>query len=572
MPDIWMDVDTALAEVPVNLMPLIDDTTFKDIEGAVAYNAAGMALRWHFVTTGGSYTVTSVTPTTGGDYDWTDQGDSGVYTIEIPASGGASINNDTEGFGWFSGVATGVLPWRGPVIGFRAAIVNDALIDGGEFLRVDTRQFNGQNVTADSGRPEVNTTHWGGTAVASALVRGNLIQVEGTDATDYLEGLDNAVLSAVSTLQSTADDIETDTQDLQSRLGSPAGSISTYLETLIAEIGTAGDGLTAIPDVETLLTRLGAPADFGGGQSIAENLQDMAGATFSSSTDSLEAIRNRGDAAWTGGGEGGTDWTADERTAIRAILGIPGSGTTPDDPTTGILDTIRDLAATIDSEVGSIKTQTDQFVFTESGFVDCNVYRWRAGTPGNLDGNGFVPANVAAINGNTGRADELASWLDNEVLEDVYTDTQAIRNTLGSPAVSIAGDIAALNDISATDVWAAATRTLTALDEDTTTLDLDATIRAALGLASANLDTQLGDLPTAAENAAGLLDLANGVETGITLRQLNRAIGAVLAGLVSGAGTDTEVFKGIGQSSGGTTRVTVAADEDGNRTAVTLNL
>jgi hypothetical protein len=129
MPDLWMDVDAALAEVPVNVLPLIDDTDFKSIEGAVAFNAAGMALRWHFVTTAGAYTVTSVTPTSGGDYDWTDQGDSGVYTIEIPASGGASINNDTEGFGWFTGVATGVLPWRGPTIGFRAAATNNSLVD-----------------------------------------------------------------------------------------------------------------------------------------------------------------------------------------------------------------------------------------------------------------------------------------------------------------------------------------------------------------------------------------------------------------------------------------------------------
>jgi hypothetical protein len=43
----------------------------------------------------------------------------------------------------------------------------------------------------------------------------------------------------------------------------------------------------------------------------------------------------------------------------------------------------------------------------------------------------------------------------------------------------------------ATAVWASGTRILTALDEDTTTLDLDATIRAAMGLAAANLDTQL---------------------------------------------------------------------------------
>lgn len=129
MPDIWMDVDTALAEVPVNLLPLLDDTDFKAIEAAIAYNAAGLALYWHFVTAAGVYTVTAVTPTSGGDYDWIDQGNAGIYTIEIPASGGASINNDTEGFGWFTGKATGVLPWRGPVIGFRAAALNNLLIE-----------------------------------------------------------------------------------------------------------------------------------------------------------------------------------------------------------------------------------------------------------------------------------------------------------------------------------------------------------------------------------------------------------------------------------------------------------
>jgi hypothetical protein len=129
MADIWFDVDTALAEVPVNMLPLLDDADAKTIEDAVAYNASGLALNWHFVTSAGAYTVTAVTPTTAGNYDWADTGTSGVYTIEIPASGGASINNDTEGYGWFTGVATGVLPWRSPIYGFRAAAINDSLCD-----------------------------------------------------------------------------------------------------------------------------------------------------------------------------------------------------------------------------------------------------------------------------------------------------------------------------------------------------------------------------------------------------------------------------------------------------------
>lgn len=164
MPDLYLDVDVALAEVPVNILPLIDDTDFKSIEGAVAYNAAGMALRWHFVTCDGAYTVTSVTPTTSGSYDWTDQGDSGIYTIEIPASGGTSINNDTEGFGWFTGVATGILPWRGPVIGFRRAALNDLFLEGSAASTNLEDFFDGTGYAGGTAKLTVDVTKLLGTA------------------------------------------------------------------------------------------------------------------------------------------------------------------------------------------------------------------------------------------------------------------------------------------------------------------------------------------------------------------------------------------------------------------------
>lgn len=51
----------------------------------------------------------------------------------------------------------------------------------------------------------------------------------------------------------------------------------------------------------------------------------------------------------------------------------------------------------------------------------------------------------------------------------------------------------------AAEVWAEGTRTLTAIDEDSTTLDIDAALRAGLGMSSANLDTQLAAIPTLAE-------------------------------------------------------------------------
>lgn len=110
-------VNVALAEVPVNVSALTDDTDFKTRETTVAYNAAGMDLTWNFIAADGSFTQTPVTPTSGGSYDWTHQGDA-IFTIEMPATGGASINNNQAGYGWFTGVATGVLPWTGPMIEF----------------------------------------------------------------------------------------------------------------------------------------------------------------------------------------------------------------------------------------------------------------------------------------------------------------------------------------------------------------------------------------------------------------------------------------------------------------------
>ncbi len=63
---------------------------------------------------------------------------------------------------------------------------------------------------------------------------------------------------------------------------------------------------------------------------------------------------------------------------------------------------------------------------------------------------------------------------------------------------------------------------------------------------------------------------AHVVETGVTFNQLCRAIGAMLCGRVTGGNTTTEIFKAMDNA--GTTRVTVTADEDGNRSAVALNL
>ena len=161
-----------------------------------------------------------------------------------------------------------------------------------------------------------------------------------------------------------------------------------------------------------------------------------------------------------------------------------------------------------------------------------------------------------------------------------------IIGRLGTPAgASISVDVAAIKSDTATAVSQTAA----------------AAIRADVGLASANLDTQLStiasyvdteigtlqttataikaktdnlpaapaavsDIPTANQNADALLDRADGVETGFTFRQSLRLYNSVLLGKVSGAGTGTEVFRDLADTKA---RITATVDANGNRSAIT---
>jgi hypothetical protein len=76
-------------------------------------------------------------------------------------------------------------------------------------------------------------------------------------------------------------------------------------------------------------------------------------------------------------------------------------------------------------------------------------------------------------------------------------------------------------------------------------------------------------VPTASQNATALLDLANGVETGLTPRQAFRLMTAALAGKLSGAATTTVTIRNVGDSKD---RITATVDSSGNRSAVTTDV
>jgi hypothetical protein len=108
----------------------------------------------------------------------------------------------------------------------------------------------------------------------------------------------------------------------------------------------------------------------------------------------------------------------------------------------------------------------------------------------------------------------------------------------------------------AEDVWTYGTRTLTALDEDSTTIDIDGVVRSALGLASSNLDTQLGNLPTNADLTTALGDADDAVLAQIALvktktdsltftiaGQVDANIESVNGATVNGAGTEGDPWR-----------------------------
>ncbi len=255
---IWMDVDTAI-ELFVNADPLVASADGFTIDEGIAWNEGNMDLIWHFVQPDGTVSSTAVTPTTGGDYDWAHT-DGGMYKIEMTATGGASANNNTEGFGWFTGNCDAVLPWRSPTYGFRAAALNDALIEGGDNLDVNVVQWLAQAVTLSSGNnPDVNideisddttapqnlelmydgTGYVGGTAVLHAdLTKMGGVAQSATDLKDFADaGYDPSTdkITGVKLVDTT--------------------TAATDAEADIAALFDINSGLSGTPDFGTLIER-----------------------------------------------------------------------------------------------------------------------------------------------------------------------------------------------------------------------------------------------------------------------------------------------------------------------------
>lgn len=183
-------------------------------------------------------------------------------------------------------------------------------------------------------------------------------------------------------------DVVGDVQGTVSELVVPIALIDSNVDSLITSVGALND--LSVADVEGTLTAIHLDHLFatdynpaskpGTATALLNELIESDGGVSRFTANALEQ-------APSGGGGGTTDWTADERTALRAILGIPASGTTPDAPSAGALKVIDDF---LDTEIADIQARL----------------------PAALTAGGNIKADMLAISGDTTAADNLESATD----------------------------------------------------------------------------------------------------------------------------------------------------------------
>jgi hypothetical protein len=180
--------------------------------------------------------------------------------------------------------------------------------------------------------------------------------------------------------------------------------------------------------------------------------------------------------------------------------------------------------------VGSTDTATvDAWTVTPSGTVTYKII----GAPPASSGNP-VPVNLVQISGDATAADNAEAFFDgtgyagtNNTIPTVTT--VGTVNALAANSLTAAAAASDLGTEIGTAVWATAARTLTALDEDSTTLDLDATIRAAVGLASANLDTQIAAVQSDTN------DIQTRLPAALVSGRIDASVGAMAANVMTAA-------------------------------------
>lgn len=247
--------------VTFRIGPFVDSTDAVTPETALTIAQADIQIS----KADGAFAQTSATtPTTTHDADgWyqcpltaTDTGTLGMLTVQIAMSGALPV-------------------WEHFMV--VSANIYDSLISGTDLVDVNVAQWNGTALSTTNPLPNAAAGANGGlpTVNASNYVAG----IQGTINT--LDALDTAQDTQHGTTQSAIAALnDLDGAGIRTAVGLASANLDTQL-------GTIDSNVDAVL-VDT-------------GTTLETHLTDIKGATFSGATDSLEAIRDRGDAAWITG-------------------------------------------------------------------------------------------------------------------------------------------------------------------------------------------------------------------------------------------------------------------------------
>ena len=218
--------------------------------------------------------------------------------------------------------------------------------------------------------------------------------------------------------------------------------------------------------------------------------------------------------------------------------------------------------ATIDGIADAILVDTGTTLPATLATIDNNVDAIL------VDTGTTLPAQVTALNDPTVGAIADAIW--GEQLSDhsgagsagkAVSDAATDASSASSSASAASSGVSALNDPTAATV---ATAVRSELATELARIDAATSSRSAPGAAMTLTSGERDAI------AAALLDLSNGVESSVTMRQALRLMAAGLAGQAAGLGTTNVTFAAANNS--GTNRITSTVDTDGNRSSVTLSL
>lgn len=184
--------------------PLIDDTDFKTLETAIAFNAAGMDVSFYQEQADGTITKTALTLTSGSTQDWTAVGD-GYYSVEITAA-----QNNTECSAWVAGVCTGVLPFESGRFDMVPANVVDALVKGTDALQVHTNEITNNLITSSTiatdaiGADQIAANAIGSSELAAGAITAAKFGAGAIDATAIADGAIDAATFAAGAINAAA--------------------------------------------------------------------------------------------------------------------------------------------------------------------------------------------------------------------------------------------------------------------------------------------------------------------------------------------------------------------------------